>query len=138
MVARERFAWVDLVGMIVAYGGFFVEMGRAEPSVRTLVILFAIATAVRLAILAAAYVSLSAEARAELRGRPDERDRAVSRRSALIAYYVLLAGMCVVGVIMPFSYDGLTVATAALGGVVAAEVVRHVAIVSGYRWGWRG
>lgn len=137
MVARERFALIDLIGMIVAYGGFFLAASQSEQTPLSLVILFAIATAVRLTVMAGAYLTLSAEARAEMHARPDERDRAVSLRAALAAYYVLLLAMIVV-VFKAFSDDGLDVAMVGLAGLVAADMVRTATIVASYRWGWRG
>lgn len=136
MVARERFAWIDLVGMILAYGFFFIAFLQSERTPLTLVILFAIATAIRLTIIAGGYLTLSAEGRAELWGRPDERDRAVARRSGPAAYYVLLLAMVAI-VFMAFYCDGITVATAGLAGLVASDVVRTAATIAGYRWGWR-
>ncbi len=137
MVARERIAWIDLVGMLLAYGFFFTAFLRDERTPLTLVILFAIATAVRLAILAGAYLTLSAEGRGELRGRPDERDRAVSRRAGQAAYYVLLLSIIVI-VFMAFDHNGISVATAGLAGLVGADVVRTAVTIAGYHWGWRG
>jgi hypothetical protein len=50
---------------------------------------------------------------------------------------VLLAGMIAVGIIMPFSRQGIEIVTAALLALVAAETVRYLAIVLSYRLGWQ-
>jgi hypothetical protein len=64
---------------------------------------------------------------------PDERDRAIMRRSISFDYYVLIAGMIVVGCIMPFSFTGWAIINAALLMLVVAEVVHYSAVVVSYR-----
>ena len=63
----------------------------------------------------------------------DERDRAIERRSISAAYYVLIAGMILVGCFMPFSSTGWTIVNAAIFWIVAAEVVHYSAVVASYR-----
>jgi hypothetical protein len=131
---REKIAWIELVGMTLAYGGYFIAVELAKPPILTMILLFAAATAVRLLILGGGYLALASASRTPA----DERDRAVDRRASSIAYLVLLAAMILVGVIMPFGGEtGPRVANSALAGVVLAELVRHGAVVFGYRRGWR-
>lgn len=68
----------------------------------------------------------------------DERDRAIDRRAANVAYYVLLIGMILVAVVMPFSAPAWKIVNAGLAAIVTAEVVRHVLILLSYRRGWHG
>ncbi len=64
---------------------------------------------------------------------PDERDRAIMRRSISSAYYVLIAGMIVVGCVMSFSSSGWAIINAALVIIVAAEVIHYAIVVLSYR-----
>jgi Na+-translocating ferredoxin:NAD+ oxidoreductase RnfD subunit len=56
----------------------------------------------------------------------------------MIGYYVLLVGMLVVGVAMPFTEPAWKIVNAALLAVVLAEVVRDGVILLSYRRGWHG
>jgi len=69
------------------------------------------------------------------RGEPlllDERDRAIDARATRTAYFVMLTGMIVVGVVMPFSDSGWKITNSALFAIVLAETVRYALIVMGY------
>jgi hypothetical protein len=68
----------------------------------------------------------------------DERDRAIARRGASIAYFVLMIGVIVVGCVMPFSHHGWEIINAALLALVTAEIVRYGTVVLSYRRGWHG
>ena len=68
----------------------------------------------------------------------DERDRAVSLRSIGIAYYVLIAGMILVGCVMPFNNGGWTLINSAVAVIVLAELVHYGVAVWSYRRGWHG
>lgn len=63
----------------------------------------------------------------------DERDRAIDGRATRTAYFVMLTGMIVVGVVMPFSDTGWKITNTALFAIVLAETVRYTLIVMGYR-----
>jgi len=63
----------------------------------------------------------------------DERDHAIDARATRVAYFVMLTGMIVVGVVMPFSDTGWKITNTALFAIVLAETVRYVLIVMGYR-----
>jgi uncharacterized membrane protein len=64
---------------------------------------------------------------------PDERDRAIERRSIRSAYCVLIIGMILVGCVMPFNSSGWTIINAAIAMIVAAEIVHYGVVVSSYR-----
>ena len=55
-----------------------------------------------------------------------------------MAYYVLLVGMMVVGVYMPFIESGVPLANAGLFAIVAAELVNSAVVLVSYRRGWHG
>lgn len=143
MAYREKMAWLELVGMTVAYGAYFIAVASVHPApgrdaTLTYVALFAAATALRLLILGIGWLVLRARLGAEARARPDERDRAIARRGATIAYYVLLSLMLWVGVVKPLLASGWEVANSALGAIIIAEIVRQAVAVFSYRRGWHG
>jgi len=51
---------------------------------------------------------------------------------------VLLVGMMVVGVYMPFVDGGVRLANCGLFAIVAAELVNSVVVLISYRRGWHG
>ncbi|MBW8823122.1 MAG: hypothetical protein JF567_02610 [Xanthomonadales bacterium] len=65
----------------------------------------------------------------------DERDRAIELRATTIAYYVLMAGICYVGCMLPFTETGWNIVHAALQSIAIAEIVKCVVTVRGYRKG---
>jgi hypothetical protein len=84
-------------------------------------------------ILGVGYLYLRLRFPEDSRMPPDERDRAISSRSISYAYYVLIAGMILVGVVMPFNSGGWKIINAAIAMIVAAEVVHYGTAVYGYR-----
>ena len=138
MPYREKTAWLTLIAMIVTFGPYFavVALGflprEALPNLRQLG-LFAVAAIAYGLILGVGYLYLSRVSPEEARTSPDERDRAIMRRSMSFAYYVLIAGVIEVGVIMPFTSSGWTIINAALFTIVAAEVVRNGVLGLSYR-----
>ncbi|HRE33605.1 MAG TPA: hypothetical protein PK217_00885 [Sphingopyxis terrae] len=90
------------------------------------------------AVVIVGTIILSAQAPKSERVRADERDRAIRRRGATIAYYVLLAGMMVVGVYLPFVEQGVPLANTGLFAIVLAELVNSAVVLISYRRGWHG
>jgi hypothetical protein len=142
MAYREKIAWLELAGQVVAYGGFFAAVILAERmggvSLLLFIGLFAAASLIRMLIEGVGRLVIAARSGADARVPADERDRAIARRGAAIAYYVLMAGTILVGLVMPFSAGGMKIVSAALLGLVVAELVRGGIIVSSYRRGWHG
>lgn len=143
MAYRERMAWLELVGMTVAYGAYFIAVAMVDPApgrdaTLTYVALFGAATVIRLLNLGIGWLVLRARLGAEARAKPDERDRAIDRRGAAIGYYVLLSLMLWVGVIKPLLASGWEVANSALAAIIIAEIVRQAVAVISYRRGWHG
>ena len=54
-------------------------------------------------------------------------------RGTQAGYYLLMAGMIVVGGIMPFTHEGWDIVNAAIGAIVAAEVLNGLGTGVGYR-----
>ena len=137
MPYREKTAWLALIALAFAFGSYFTFVaasapggGPAEPT-PTWAVCRGRAWAAALVGLAPFY--LRRRAPQEARTPPDERDRAIMRRSLSSAYYVLLAGMILVGCVLPFNSRGWTIINAAVAMIVAAEVVRNGAVVVSYR-----
>jgi len=135
---REKLGWLSLVAMTVTFGPYFVLVAMhaipaaALPNVRQLV-LFGI-TAVAQALIIGGGQVYFRRSSPEDAGMPlDERDRAILQRSISSAYYVLIAGMIMVGVMMPFNSAGWKIVNAALFMIVAAEIVRNGVLVASYR-----
>lgn len=138
---REKTAWLNVIAMAAVYTLYFGLLLSGHPAGREvfpMLWLFgsiAIAHAVTVII---GTIILSARAPKSERVRADERDRAIRRRGATIAYYVLLVGMMVVGVYLPFVESGVPVANAGLFAIVLAELVNSVVVLMSYRRGWHG
>jgi hypothetical protein len=138
MSYREKIAWLSLIAMAVAYGPYFTSVARGPGSWEPLphlhpLGLFALASIARMLILGVGYLYLRFGSPPEERPPMDERDRAIEHRSMSAAYYVLIAGMILVGCFMPFSSTGWTIVNAAIFWIVAAEVVHYGVVVASYR-----
>lgn len=138
MAWREKTAWITLLAMIATYGAYFSLISQAHMSPIAMLELFGgLTVALTICVIVVTAV-MAVLAGRDARGQPDERDRAVARRGASIAYYVLLVGVISVGVIMPFEEQGWGITNAALLVLVAAEAVRQIVVVASYRRSWHG
>jgi hypothetical protein len=138
MAWREKQAWLALSVMVVAYGAYFALIATSQRSMLDMLLLFGGVAITQAVITIVGSILLAAQAGKEARAKADERDRAIDRRGTRIAYFVLLTGMIVVGVVMPFSEQGWQISNAALLALVAAEIVRYGVVVASYRRGWHG
>jgi hypothetical protein len=138
MAWREKVAWLTLLCMVVAYSVYFGLTAMAPRSTLQQLLLFGQVTIVQGIVVIIASITLSLMAGKEARAKPDERDRAIGRRGAGIAYFFLMGGIIVVGVVMPFMEQGWRIVNAALLSLVIAEIIRHVVIIWSYRRGWHG
>jgi hypothetical protein len=134
---REKTAWLSLTAMAVTFGPYFTivamrSLPGALPNLRQLG-LFAVAAIAQMLILGAGHLYLRRGTPQDARTPPDERDRAIMRRSISSAYYVLIVGMILVGCVMPFNSSGWKIINAALFMIVAAEVVHYGVVVVSYR-----
>lgn len=138
MVWREKLAWINLIGIAIAYSVYFTVITTSALSVMSMLGLFAAVTVVQAVAVIVVTIMLAALSRNEARAKPDERDRAIGRRGASIAYFVLIVGVMMIGIVLPFSKAGWPLTNAALFALIAAEVVRHIIVVVSYRRGWHG
>ena len=135
MSSLESRAWLSLWGMCPAYMVYFAVQIAAPGWPGTVLGRFSFLALAACAHAAVYVVGLSA---LKLRERgegllADERDRAIEAQGTRAAYFVLLAGMVMVGMIMPFGQSGWKVVNTALLAIVSAETVRNIMIVVGYR-----
>src|SRR5262249_23517635 len=119
MPYREKIAWLSLAALAVAFIPYFAIVAavpfrdQAMPNLHMLA-LYAAAAAVRVLILGAGHLYLRRGSPEDARTPPDERDLAIKHRSLSAAYYVLVAGMILVGVVMPFSTGGWAIVNTAI------------------------
>ncbi len=141
MTFREKTAWLNVIAMIAAYTVYFGLLLSGHPAGRDvfpmLWLFGAIAVAHAVTVIVGTVI-LSAQAPKSERVRADERDRAIAGGAATTAYYVLLVGMMVVGVYMPFVDGGVRLANCGLFAIVAAELVNSIVVLLSYRRGWHG
>jgi cytochrome b561 len=135
---RERLAWLLLIAIIIPYALYFVLVALQPPETGLLPNLPQLGL---LALTATAHVTIQMIGRIWMRSRSpedarlpaDERDQAIERRSTRVAYYILIGGMILVGVVMPFSNGGWKIVNTALFMIVLAEVFHQGVAVWSYR-----
>lgn len=138
MAYREKLAWVHFAAMASVYAVYFALVATRPPvsHLIDMLWLFGIAAPVH-AIL----VGIGTFAIYPWKTRsapPDERDRAIARHGRSIAYFVLMAGTILVGVMMPFSEAPGKIVNSALLAIVIAELTCQGVILLDYRRGWHG
>ncbi len=138
MAWREKTAWITLVAMLIAYGGYFTLIGRSALPATSMLGLFGAVTVVQVIAVIVVTSVWAVSSGQESRAKADERDRAIARRGAGVAYYVLMAGVIAVGLMMPFRDAGWLITNAGLFALVVAETARQVIVVISYRRGWHG
>jgi hypothetical protein len=138
MPYRERTAWLALLAMIVTFGPYFTIVAlhpvpsEPLPNLHQLS-LFALTAIAQMLILGIGHLYLRRGFTQDARLPLDERDHAIMRLSMTYAYYVLIAGMILVGCVMPFQSGGWSIVNAALFMIVAAELVHYGVVVFSYR-----
>lgn len=135
MSAFEKRAWLALWSQCPPYLVYFLIQG-AWPTWLTTFQERIACLAVVAGVHAVAYLTGLLVMKRQERGEPlllDERDRAIDGRATRTAYFVMLTGMIVVGVVMPFGDTGWKITNTALFAIVLAETVRYALIVTGYR-----
>lgn len=142
MLSRERFAWVWLGALAVVFGAYFTYLSVNADAVaamhmgqRILVLAVALGS---LGVIAALTFLLGRDREEDGSPTPiDERDRRIDSRASVYAYYVLMAGIIVVGCVMPFTSGGWTIVHATLLAIAVAESVHASLVILGYRRGLR-
>lgn len=138
MPYREKIVWLSLFAIAVAFIPYFTYVAvtpaasEGLPNFRQL-ILYAIAAGVQVAILLTGRMWLAAQSPEDARIPPDERDRVIRQKAIQIAYFVLIGGTIIAGVVMPFYASGWEIVNAALFMIVLAEVVNYSIAAVSYR-----
>ncbi len=138
MPYREKSAWLALAAIVLTFTPYFgiviagVLPAQPMPDLRQLG-LYAVAAVARMLILGIGTLALRRNAPEEARLPLDERDLTINRRAMSVAYYVLMAGMILVGCVMPFVASGWDIVNAGLAMIVAAELVNYGLVVASYR-----
>jgi uncharacterized membrane protein len=142
MAFREKIAWLTLGTMLVAYAIYFgiagPRIGFGEERMLDIVWAFGPVALAHAAATIIGAIAIAIHSRKEASAPADERDRAIARRGASIGYYVLIVGMILVGVVMPFTEPAWKIVNAALLAIVLAEVVNTMVVLASYRRGWHG
>lgn len=142
MAFREKMGWLNLVTMLIAYSVYFGLVGPAarfgETRMVGIIWSFGFVAAAHGIAMIIGSIAIAFSGRREARAAPDERDRAIARRGSTIGYYVLIVGVILVGVVMPFSEPPWKIVNAALLAIVLAELSHQSVVVWSYRRGWHG
>lgn len=139
MAYREKLAALYFTAMALPYAVYFAIVASRPPEPRLIDMLWLFGAVACVHALIAGFGSLALRIQAGKDGaRADERDRAIARRGASIAYIVLLVGMIVVGVGMPFTESPGKIVNTALLAIVLAELTHNGLILLSYRRGWHG
>ncbi|MFA5987997.1 MAG: hypothetical protein WC803_00135 [Sphingomonas sp.] len=140
MSFKEKITWLTLATMVVTYGVYFTLVARMGPAAPLISIaaLFAVVTAAQVVVIVIGTVAITVTAQREAKAPADERDLAIARRASSGAYYALVTGMIVVGIVMPSNKNPAEIIHTALLALVIAEVMRHAMMVISYRRGWHG
>lgn len=135
MSSLEKRAWLMLGSMLPAYLVYFTIQVAFPSLVATwrshMLCLAIVGTTHGVLYLTGWLIFKHQEAGGHL--IEDERDMAIDGRASRAAYFLLLTGMIIVGVVMPFSDSGWKVTNSALFFIVAAEALRYALILLGYR-----
>lgn len=137
MPYREKVAWLSLLAMAVVFIPYFTwaKLHPPSPDLPNLsqMGIYASACLTWVTILGIGHLLLRRSSPDEAKLPLDERDRAIQYRSRNVAYGVLLTGIILVGVIMPFNANGWSIANAAVFMIVAAEIAYYGMVVTSYR-----
>ncbi len=135
MASLEQRAWLTLGSMCPAYCVYFIIQVAFPGLVRGLgahLVCLAAVAGVHAVVYAAGIILIK---QGERGGNllQDERDRAIDARATRTAYFLMLAGLIYVGVVMPLAASDWTLVNASLLVVVTSETLRNALIVIGYR-----
>lgn len=138
MAYREKLAALNFATIGLVYGAYFAFVSVRPPLARPvdLLWLFGIVAPVHAMLIGFGGLAIRVLSGREGSAPADERDRAISARGRSIAYLVLLAGIILVGVVMPFSETPEKILNTALLSIVIAELVHQGVVLISYRRGW--
>jgi uncharacterized membrane protein len=135
MSPLEKRAWLTLWSMCPVYLVYFtIRLGFPDVMTSMLqrVALLALVASLHAVVYLAGWLTMKYRESGE-NMLEDERDHAIDRHASRIGYFILLTGIIVVGMVMPFNKSGWEIVNAALFFIVLTEIVRNGLIVLGYR-----
>jgi uncharacterized BrkB/YihY/UPF0761 family membrane protein len=139
MAFREKIAWLTLGTMLIAYAAYFGVVGPAvdfgERRMLDIVWSFGLVAVAHAVMMIIGVILIAVTATREAAARSDERDRAIERRGTRVGYYLLTAGIILVGIVMPFTEAPWKIVNTALLVLVLSEAVTQVVVLVGYRRG---
>ncbi len=138
MSYRERVAWLSLLTMALTFGPYFTLVATGffpETALPDLFQLFCygVTALSQGGLLALGHWWLRRRFLSEATAPLDELDLQIKLRATSSAYAVLLVGMILVGVVMPFTDHGWKIVNSALLMIIAAQTVQQGMIVLAYR-----
>jgi hypothetical protein len=137
MPYREKVAWLSLLSMLLVFIPYFTwtslhPPGSEIPNFRQMA-LYACASLSWAVMLGIGHLLLRRSSPGEAKLPMDERDIAIAHKARGYAYGVLIAGMILVGGVMPFTNGGWEIANTAFFMIVLAEGVFSALIIHAYR-----
>ena len=137
MPYREKVAWLSVLAMFLVFVPYFTwtEMHPPTdplPNFQQLR-LYAFASIVWVILLGVGHFFLRRANENDARMALDERDLAIKYRARDYAYGVLMAGVIIVGCVMPFQSKGWEIVNTAIFMIVLAELVHDSAVIYFYR-----
>lgn len=130
----EKRAWLTLWTMCPVYLVYFaIQIGWPDLAPTPLWKFGVLAIVAGLHAIGYIAGELVMRVRREEGPQKDERDDAIDARAARAAYFLLLAGTMLTGMVMPFTDSGWKVVNTALLFIVLSETLRVVLTVRGYR-----
>ena len=140
MPYREKIAWLSIAAIALTYGPYFMltmidPPTGAMPDLPQLARFGATAVA-QVVILLTGRLILRSRAREDASMPADERDRAIERRAQRVGYFVLVGGVIVAGVVLPFIATGWEIVNASLLAIVLSEIAAYGLAVRSYQQGW--
>ncbi len=137
MPYREKVAWLSVLAMSLVFVPYFTWTELHPPTdplpnfqqLR----LYALASTVWVILLGVGHFFLRRANENDARMALDERDLAIKYRARDYAYGVLMAGVIIVGCVMPFQSSGWEIVNTSIFMIVLAELVHDSVMIYFYR-----
>lgn len=133
---EERSVWIQLWGMVVGLGAYFILAGRmlagGVREMSAFAALFLVSTGLMVVLLIVGHVVAALASRPE--GR-DERDRLISWRAEHNSSWVVATGVCGAVTCMVFRVENVWAANLLLLSLALSEVLGYVLRLVYYRRG---